>query len=67
MGKGKSFFIVFLTWATVAGNILFILWITYNGIQEHFRGTVFEKISYIGIMGLLAINSFLILRRAHSK
>lgn len=57
----------FLTWAAVAGDILFMLWITYNGIQEHFRGTVFEKISYIGLMGLLAINSFLILRRDHSK
>ena len=66
MEKERSTLIELLTWAALAGNILFMLWISYNGISEHFRGTIYQKISYIGLMGLLAINSFLILRKGHS-
>ena len=53
----------FLTVIAAAGNIIFILWILYNGINEGFQGTLPEKISYISLIGLLAINSFLLLRR----
>ena len=49
-----------LTVLAVAGNIIFILWILYNGINEGFVGTLPEKISYIGLMGLLAVNTILI-------
>jgi hypothetical protein len=63
MKKGTSIIIELLTWATIAGNILFMLWISFNAISEHFRGTIYQKISYIGLMGLLAINSILVLRR----
>jgi uncharacterized membrane protein YjgN (DUF898 family) len=63
MKKEKSVLILFLTWAALAGNILFMLWISYNGIKEHFRGTLLEKISYIGLMGLLAINTILVLSK----
>ena len=51
----------FLTVLAIAGNIIFILWILYNGINEGFVGTIPEIISYIGLMGLLAINSLLLL------
>jgi hypothetical protein len=44
----------------VSGNLLFILWILYNGINESFAGTLPEKISYIVLIGLLAVNSFLL-------
>ena len=44
-------------------NILFILWILYNGINEGFEGTIPEKLSYIGLMILLAMNSILLLNR----
>jgi len=27
----------------IAGNILFMLWILYNGFQEHFQGTLPRK------------------------
>ena len=47
----------------VAGNILFILWVTYNGIDEGFRGTLVEKASYVGLMLLLVLNMVLILRK----
>jgi hypothetical protein len=63
MKKETSIIIELLTWAAIAGNILFMLWISFNAISEHFRGTIYQKISYVGLMGLLAINSFLVLRR----
>ena len=50
-----------LTILATAGNILFFLWILYNGINEHFEGTVYQKLSYFGLMGLLTVNTTLIL------
>ena len=63
MEKEKSTFIELLSWAAVAGNILFVLWILYNGINKSFQGTTIEKISYIALMGLLAVNAFLLIRK----
>jgi hypothetical protein len=55
-----------ITVLAVIGNILFMLWITYNGINEGFAGTLPEKVSYVVLMGLLLINTVLILRgRSH--
>jgi hypothetical protein len=51
-----------LYWLAVAGNFIFILWILYNGIDENFQGTIPEKVSYISLISLLGINSFLILK-----
>ena len=64
MENEKSPLIELLSWAAIAGNILFVLWILYNGVNENFQGTAIEKISYISLMGLLAINAFLLLRKA---
>ena len=47
MQKEKSPFTELLSWTAVAGNILFVLWILYNGINESFQGTTIEKISSI--------------------
>lgn len=47
----------------MAGNMLFILWVTYNGIDEGFRGTIFQILLYIGLVGLLVLNTVLILRK----
>jgi hypothetical protein len=47
----------------IAGNALFILWVTYNGIDEGFRGTLVQKVSYAGLMLLLVLNTVLILRK----
>ncbi len=52
-----------LTILAVLGNVLFILWILYNGMNEGFSGSLIEKVSYLGLMGLLAVNSFLLLGR----
>jgi len=51
-----------LTVLAIAGNILFMLWVTYNGIHERFQGTLWQKLSYIGLMGLLTVNTILLLR-----
>ena len=47
----------------IAGNVLFILWVTYNGIDEGFSGTLVQKVSYVGLMLLLALDTVLILRK----
>ncbi len=66
MEKEKSPIIELLSWLAIAGNILFVLWILYNGINESFQGTTMEKISYVTLMGLLAVNAFLLLRKARN-
>lgn len=63
MEKEKSPFVELLSWAAIVGNILFVLWILYNGINENFQGTTIEKISYITLMGLLTVNAFLLIRK----
>ena len=69
MEKENSPIIELLSWLAIAGNILFVLWILYNGINESFQGTTIEKISYITLMGLLAVNTLLLIRKnsQHSK
>ena len=66
MEKEKSPIIELLSWLAIAGNILFVLWILYNGVNESFQGTKIEKISYITLMGLLAVNVFLLLRKTRN-
>ncbi len=51
----------------ISGNILFILWVLYNGINEDFAGTMFERISYISLMGLLATNAILLIGNRKNK
>lgn len=63
MEREKSPFIELLSFAAIGGNILFVIWILYNGINESFKGTTIEKISYITLMGLLAVNAFLLIRK----
>jgi hypothetical protein len=53
-----------LKYTAIAGNVLFVLWVSFNAIKEGFSGTLPEKLSYVGLMGLLTINSFLVLTKA---
>jgi hypothetical protein len=41
----KPVFISTLKYGAIAGNILFILWVTYNAVDDNFSGTIYEKIS----------------------
>jgi hypothetical protein len=47
----------------ILGNILFILWITYNGIDEGFKATAAQRVSYISLILLLCVNIALVYRR----
>ena len=50
----------------IAGNIIFVLWILFNGMNEGFKGTMVEKFSYAALIGLLSIN-FIILLNSRMK
>ena len=52
-----------LSFIAITGNILFVLWILRNGINEGFRETPLEVVSYISLMILLLLNAFLFYRR----
>lgn len=57
-------FLNLLKYMAIAGNTIFILWILYNGgIDKGFNGTIYQKISNIILLGLLAANSFLLIGR----
>ncbi len=49
-----------LRYIVVAGNLLFALWIFFNGMDEGFKATPVQLASYITLFTLLALNSFLI-------
>jgi len=52
-----------LRYVTIAGNLLFVLWVLYNGINQGFKGTPVEILSYIGLVVLLLLNVLLMSRR----
>jgi hypothetical protein len=57
-------FLNFIKYLAFAGNIIFILWIFYNGgMDKGFNGTIYQKISNIMLLGLLAANSLLLISR----
>jgi len=51
----------------IAANILFILWMTWNGIDEGFGGTIYQKMSYVGLTVLLIFNIILIIKKSPPK
>jgi hypothetical protein len=53
----------FLKYITIAGNIIYVLWILYNGFHEGFTANLVQIISCTGLILLLILNSILIYRR----
>jgi hypothetical protein len=51
-----------LKYAAIAGDVVFVLWITYNGMNEGWSGTPVQIASYVGLVVLLALNAVLLLR-----
>jgi hypothetical protein len=51
----------------VAGNFIFALWISYNGMNEGFRGNPVQIASYIGLLVLLTLNSVLLVWKTPSR
>ncbi|HWZ03479.1 MAG TPA: hypothetical protein VNX40_07670 [Mucilaginibacter sp.] len=56
--------ITLIRYAAICGNILFVLWILFNAMDEGFQGTAPEKFSAIGLIGLLSVNSILLLKKS---
>ncbi len=52
-----------LKYIAIFGNVIYILWIVYNGIDDGFRdiGSI-QTISLIGLLVLLILNSVLFLK-----
>lgn len=67
MKNDKFSLTALLSLAAIAGNIIFTLWILYNGISEGFQGTTIEKLSYVTLMGLLAVNAFLLIHNRRQQ
>ena len=50
-----------LRYLAIAGNIIFVLWILYNGIDEGFQATApSQMLLYIGMMIILSLNAALL-------
>ncbi|MCB9358025.1 MAG: hypothetical protein H6506_04235 [Calditrichaeota bacterium] len=47
----------------IAANVLFVLWIFYNGLNEGWKGTPPEIASYVGLALLLLLNSYLLFEK----
>jgi hypothetical protein len=52
----------FIKKIAIVANLVFVLWILYNGINEGFKASLVEKFSYLALILLLVMNTFLLLR-----
>lgn len=52
-----------LRYTAIFGDVLFILWVSFNAIDEGFTGTLYQKVSYIGLVFLLILNIGLLYRK----
>jgi hypothetical protein len=52
-----------LRYVAIVGNMIFVVWVLHNGMNEGFKGTPVEVLSYISLVVLLLLNVFLIGRR----
>jgi hypothetical protein len=63
-GECYNIFMKEFKYLVIIGNVLFILWILYNGIDERFKGaTPTQAVSYISLITLLILNIFLLSRK----
>lgn len=44
----------------IVGNAAYFLWILVNGIDEGFKGTIVQYVSFIGMLVLLILNTVLL-------
>ena len=54
-------FRLWLRYAAIAGNVLYVLWMLRNGLEVGFRGRPVEVASITGLIVLLALNTVLLL------
>ena len=58
-----NIFVKNLKYLAIAGNVLFILWLAYNGIDEGFKASNYQFISYITLIALLLLNIYFLSRK----
>ncbi|WP_259066323.1 hypothetical protein HDF24_22205 [Mucilaginibacter sp. X4EP1] len=56
-----------IRYATISGNILIIFWVLFNAMDEGFKGTLPEKISFVVVISLLATNTWLLLNKSKNQ
>lgn len=55
-----------LRYLAIIGNILFALWVLFNGMDEGWKATPMQSVSYIALLTLLALNSYLVYRKQNN-
>jgi len=63
----KQIIIQIFKFGAVCGNILFILWVSFNAMDEGFSGTLPEKLSAIFLICLLITNTVLVRAKTGPK
>ncbi len=48
----------------IVGNILFVLWLVFNGIDEGFQASPLQKLSYLTLITLLLVNAWLLAKNS---
>lgn len=48
-------FILLVKYPLIIGNIILLFWFSFNRISEEFKGSIYQKISSVGLIGLLII------------
>jgi len=51
---------IYFRYLAIVGNMVFILLIFVNGIYEGFIGNIMQVISYIGVVGVLVMNTVIL-------
>lgn len=52
-----------LKYLVIVGNAVFVVWLFINGLDESFKGTVVQIVSYLGLTALLILNIFFLTRK----
>jgi hypothetical protein len=53
-----------LKYLAITGNAVFIAWLFINGLDEGFKATNVQLVSYLGLTAVLLLNIFLL---SHKK
>jgi hypothetical protein len=49
--------------SVIAGNVIFVLWILYNGMNEGWKATLVQLVVYIILIVLLLLSSFMLISK----
>jgi len=52
-----------LKYLAIAGNVIFSLWLLFNGVDEGFKATPMQLFSYLSLWILLGLNTYLLWRK----